>query len=69
VKPSKQEKSYDVICCNCQGKGHMSKQCRNPRRMAGNAEFDTELKQSGNEVRQAAAARRSDPFNRLLRKW
>jgi hypothetical protein len=53
-----QGKNYDLICYNCQGKGHMAKQFRKPKRKLEKSEFNKERTQSGNEYRPSESSSR-----------
>lgn len=62
VKQEHRESSSDVICYNCQGKGHVARHCRKPKKRLGKPglvnERDGSSNYSGNEFRPSVSGSR-----------
>jgi hypothetical protein len=61
VRDGSQEKSSDMICYNCQGRGHMGRHCRKPKRHLDKQGLSKERigsnNRSGNELRPSESSR------------
>jgi hypothetical protein len=57
-----QERSNEITCFNCQGRGHMARQCRKPKKRLDGMGFGkdrtVESKHSGNECRPSESSSR-----------